>query len=136
MGLMDTLKRWFSGSGGQPSLGQPSPATAPEEIAAATQATGAPVNPSPAPDLPQDVAEESELALESEPVLAEEPEVDEEAWAAQQSMPEGSHLVTDGDTLESIADHHGVDPKILARVNEVDNPDLLYPGQVLQIPPA
>ena len=41
-----------------------------------------------------------------------------------------------GDTLASIAEHYGVDAGAMAELNGIDNPDLIYPGQVFRVPHA
>ena len=47
-----------------------------------------------------------------------------------------THTVVKGDTLAAIAERHGVDRSTLAELNQIDNPDLIYPGQVLRLPEA
>ena len=42
--------------------------------------------------------------------------------------------VVSGDTLSGIAARHGVDWREMAKLNNLDNPDLIYPGQVFKIP--
>lgn len=39
-----------------------------------------------------------------------------------------------GDTLSEIGARHGVDYHVLARVNNIDNPDPIFPGQKIRIP--
>jgi LysM repeat protein len=46
----------------------------------------------------------------------------------------GTYEVQAGDTLSSIADQFGVDLETLAEANDISDPDLIYPGQVLIIP--
>jgi len=46
----------------------------------------------------------------------------------------GTYEVQPGDTLSGIADQFGVDAEALAAANDIDDPDLIYPGQVLVIP--
>lgn len=47
-----------------------------------------------------------------------------------------THTVVRGDTLAAIAERYGVDRHALAELNGLDNPDLIYPGQVFRIPRA
>ena len=47
-----------------------------------------------------------------------------------------SYTVQRGDTLYSIALAHGVDPRELARWNEITNPSLIQVGQVLRLKPG
>jgi 5'-nucleotidase/UDP-sugar diphosphatase len=46
----------------------------------------------------------------------------------------GTYEVQAGDTLSGIADQLGVDAEALAEANDIDDPDLIYPGQKLIIP--
>jgi LysM repeat protein len=46
----------------------------------------------------------------------------------------GTYEVQAGDTLSGIADQFGVDLEALAEANDITDPDLIYPGQVLIIP--
>nr|MCS5595506.1 LysM peptidoglycan-binding domain-containing protein [Porticoccaceae bacterium] len=43
------------------------------------------------------------------------------------------HRVLKGDTLFSIASEYGVEVQSLARVNNLDSPFLLYPGQIITL---
>lgn len=45
------------------------------------------------------------------------------------------HIVRKGDTVYKIAKKHGLDWRELAGYNHLGNPDLIYPGQRLEIPP-
>jgi nucleoid-associated protein YgaU len=45
-----------------------------------------------------------------------------------------THAVESGDTLNEIAARFRVDRHELVRLNKLDNPDRIYPGQVLKIP--
>lgn len=47
-----------------------------------------------------------------------------------------THTVVRGDTLASIAERYGVDRRQMAELNGLDNPDLIYPGQVFRVPDA
>jgi LysM repeat protein len=54
----------------------------------------------------------------------------------QGSSSEGyrTHTVRPGDTLDDIAAAHGVGAQDVIDLNGIDNPDLIYPGQVFKIP--
>ena len=43
-------------------------------------------------------------------------------------------MVKKGDTLSEIGQRFGVDYHKIARVNKIQNPDLIYPGQEFIIP--
>ena len=45
-----------------------------------------------------------------------------------------TYTVRTGDTLADIGARHGVTRDELARVNAIDEPDLIFPGQELRIP--
>jgi nucleoid-associated protein YgaU len=45
-----------------------------------------------------------------------------------------TYTVKAGDTLSQIGVDHGVDWHDIAELNDLDNPDLIYPGQVFKIP--
>ncbi len=45
-----------------------------------------------------------------------------------------SYTVVSGDTLSGIGARFGVDWHKIAEINHVENPDLIYPGQVFKIP--
>lgn len=76
------------------------------------------------------------------PAPAEEPSVPAAAASGTPvTPPEGgttarhrTHTVRRGDSLASIAAEHGVDAEEMARLNGIDNPDLIYPGQVFRVP--
>ncbi|GAA1170505.1 hypothetical protein GCM10009584_09290 [Ornithinimicrobium humiphilum] len=57
-----------------------------------------------------------------------------EAGPGPASDDAGTHTVVRGDTLAAVAERHGVDRDRLAEANGIDNPDLIYPGQVLRLP--
>ena len=46
-----------------------------------------------------------------------------------------SYVVRQGDTLSGIAGRLGVSQGALIARNAIANPDLIYPGQVLRLPP-
>jgi LysM repeat protein len=45
-----------------------------------------------------------------------------------------TYTVKPGDTLSEIAQSFGVDWHEMARLNNLDNPDLIFPGQVFKVP--
>lgn len=45
------------------------------------------------------------------------------------------HVVRRGETVYSIANMHGLDWRELAGYNHLGNPNLIYPGEHLEIPP-
>ncbi len=46
------------------------------------------------------------------------------------------HLVRTGETLWSISRRFGVHPSTLVHVNDLANPNLLFPGQIVLVPPV
>lgn len=69
---------------------------------------------------------------------AAEPKVDAPAPnepAAEAAEPEyRTYTVKSGDTLSEIAASYGVDWHEMARLNNLENPDLIFPGQVFKVP--
>ena len=55
-------------------------------------------------------------------------------YAREAATREEVYTVKSGDTLSEIAARHGADWHELARVNNIDNPDLIFPGQKIRIP--
>ncbi len=45
-----------------------------------------------------------------------------------------TYTVKTGDTLGSICARQGVSYQEITRLNQIENPDLIFPGQVFQIP--
>ncbi|HNM97482.1 MAG TPA: LysM domain-containing protein, partial [Marmoricola sp.] len=45
-----------------------------------------------------------------------------------------TYVVKSGDTLSEIGARFGVDWRDIARINHVENPDLIFPGQKFKIP--
>ena len=51
-----------------------------------------------------------------------------------QGAQEQEYEIQPGDTLAAIADQFGVTVEAIATANQIDNPDLIQPGQTLIIP--
>lgn len=66
---------------------------------------------------------EAAAAAPAEPLVAVEPELRE-------------YTVVKGDTLSAIGKRFGVKWRDIASLNNIKNPDLIYPGQVFKIPNA
>jgi nucleoid-associated protein YgaU len=45
------------------------------------------------------------------------------------------HVVARGEFLSGIAEQYGVDPQAIIDLNEIENPNRIFPGQELLIPP-
>jgi 2',3'-cyclic-nucleotide 2'-phosphodiesterase/3'-nucleotidase len=74
-----------------------------------------------------------EYGIEVEPYEPEEPQQPTEPEEPQQ--PENEiYIVKSGDTLYKIGQRTGVDWKKIAELNELSNPNLIYPNQELLIP--
>lgn len=52
------------------------------------------------------------------------------------ALAQTTHTVKSGETLDAIGKQHGVAPSDIAKRNNIDNPNLIVPGDVLQIPPS
>ena len=46
---------------------------------------------------------------------------------------ESMYVVKDGDTLSHIAERHGTTVARLVSLNQIENPDLIHPGQELKL---
>jgi LysM repeat protein len=79
----------------------------------------------PAPEAPP----EERKAPEAE----QAPEV-EQAPVAEPEPTYTTYTVRTGDTLRDIGARHGIARDELARLNDIDEPDLIRPGQQLRIP--
>lgn len=79
-------------------------------------------------------------AVPAEAAPAEEPAPAEELAAAEPEAPAEpdlrTHTVKKGDTLSEIGQHYGVKWRDIAALNDIKNPDRIYPGQVFRIPNA
>ena len=49
---------------------------------------------------------------------------------------ESIHVVKEGDTLGEIAERHGTTLGALVSLNQIENPDLIHPGQTLKLKSA
>ncbi|EGO7801131.1 LysM peptidoglycan-binding domain-containing protein [Enterococcus faecalis] len=56
-----------------------------------------------------------------------------DATVVPDKQPEATHAVRYGETLSSIAYQYGTDYQTLAALNGLANPNLIYPGQVLNV---
>lgn len=66
---------------------------------------------------------------------APEPQATTEPANEPAAEPEyRTYTVKSGDTLSEIAASYGVDWHEMARLNKLDNPDLIFPGQVFRVP--
>lgn len=89
----------------------------------------------PAEPVDQPVSVESSDAMQpsqppAEPAAAPEPAAPEAAAAPE---PE-TYVVVEGDNLTFIGERFGVSVDALVAANNIENPDLIFPGQVLTIP--
>lgn len=86
------------------------------------------------PELPQDSAADDPVAPEPAPAPTPASPA-ETAPTAETSEPDvRTYTVKSGDTLSQIGVDHGVDWHDIAELNDLENPDLIYPGQVFRIP--
>ena len=84
------------------------------------------------PEMPQDVIVDEPAAAPPTPSPASPAET---APTADKSEPDyRTYTVKSGDTLSQIGVDHGVDWHDIAELNDLENPDLIYPGQVFKIP--
>jgi len=96
----------------------------------------------PAPEPPQPLAAESAPApaAAERPDVSQEPAPDQPAAApppvAQPEAAPAVHIVTPGENLSRIAQMYGITLPELLGVNKVDDPDLIYPNQRINLPPA
>jgi LysM repeat protein len=108
----------------------------------ATQLFAANAQPAAKDDKPAEVASATPSSLSNHSVTAASLDrsgsttdsgSDSGASSAAQS---GSYTVKSGDTLSGIADMHGTDYQTLARMNNIANPRLIFPGQKIFFPGA
>lgn len=60
--------------------------------------------------------------------------IDTPRAGAAQKTSHKSYTVRSGDTLSEIGERFGVEQSDIAELNDLENPELIYPGQVLKIP--
>jgi nucleoid-associated protein YgaU len=63
-----------------------------------------------------------------------EPKAETAPEAAPAEAEYRTYTVKSGDTLSEIAAGYGVDWHEMARLNNLENPDLIFPGQVFKVP--
>jgi LysM repeat protein len=111
---------------------------------AAATATAAASEPEPTAAMPTEttqateVAEPTAIAATDTPQPSEEPEATESPTATQPSGTTEAqvHVVQPGENLFRIALQYGMTQETLANYNGITNPNLIYVGQRLQIPPT
>jgi nucleoid-associated protein YgaU len=82
-------------------------------------------------DKPEEEATKVEVPkVDTPPVDVPEPE----APAAPAEPEYRTYTVKSGDTLSEIAQGFGVDWHEMAELNNLENPDLIFPGQVFKVP--
>lgn len=78
--------------------------------------------------------EEEAAKVEVPQEKVEAPTAEPEAPAAPAEPEYRTYTVKSGDTLSEIALGFGVDWHEMAELNNLENPDLIYPGQVFKVP--
>lgn len=81
-----------------------------------------------------DAAEKAEAKTEKKAEKAVEKQAEAAEKKAESAADYRKVTVKPGDTLAGIAAEHGVSPQEMAKLNNLDNPDLIYPGQVFKVP--
>lgn len=117
-----------------------------------TEPTTGPVQPAdsvePAPTTPTETAEEKAARKEAREDRQERKEDRQEAREDRQEAREDArekredaaeakfetYTVKSGDTLSEIGARFGVSYLEIAKLNNIENPDLIFPGQVFRIP--
>lgn len=103
------------------------------ENAAEKAAEEAAKKPAPAPAPSPKTAPKADAPVKVPPASAPQPPV--EVPAVEETEPEyRTYTVKSGDTLSEIAASYGVDWHEMAELNNLDNPDLIFPGQVFKVP--
>ena len=79
--------------------------------------------------------QEAEATAAQEAQFEADHKAEEKAQKARQDAAAGEvYTVKAGDTLSGIGQRFGVDWREIARINDVDNPDMIFPGQKFTIP--
>ncbi|MEO5663727.1 MAG: LysM peptidoglycan-binding domain-containing protein [Nocardioides sp.] len=110
-----------------------------------TEPTTGPVQPAdsvePAPTTPVETAEEKAARQEAREDRQERKEDRQEAREDAREKREDAreakfetYTVKSGDTLGEIGARFGVSYQEIAKLNSIENPDLIFPGQVFRIP--
>lgn len=63
-----------------------------------------------------------------------DPDSDLSVARAERAVRLRRHTVLPGETLVAIADLHGVSGPEMAALNGIQDPELIYPGQVFRVP--
>lgn len=85
------------------------------------------------PEMPQQVPTPAPAPDSSGAPAPSEPA--EEGGKVEEAEPDyRTYTVKSGDTLSEIAQSYGVDWREMAELNNLENPDLIFPGQVFKVP--
>ena len=83
------------------------------------------------------VPEETAPVLVEAPAEETAPPAETTVTADAVTLPEeGVHVVASGDTLFKIGRRYGISHALLAQINALENPDVIYPGQVILLQQA
>ena len=95
------------------------------------------VHTAPAPDYTKSVPAPSVDAAPAQEAVAAAPKADKPKAAPKPQVEREqyrTYTVKSGDTLSEIGERFGVSYRKIAKLNNVENPDLIYPGQKFKIP--
>ncbi|TCJ23397.1 LysM peptidoglycan-binding domain-containing protein [Nocardioides jejuensis] len=132
MGLWDKIKDGLTNSKGEiADAARDAAAKAQEQADAARQK---------ADDAAHDAGQSTPEQPQAAPAPHIEPKADEPKAAPHVDEPVKpkkrfkEYTVVSGDTLSEIGARFGADWHEIARINHIENPDLIFPGQVFKIP--
>ncbi|GEM_PF-3993620 len=108
----------------------PPPTAEPEEATAAPPGQPEAEPTTVAVESPTPTPEPAMAEAEATPAPSGVTPAEESSPAAQQRV----HVVQKGDWIYAIARRYGVSPQAIIRANNIQSPDLVFPGQVLVIP--